>query len=212
METQVATVPQVKSAVLDSLTRAPIIGVVRTASTDEARSLAHRLIDGGIQLIEITFTVPEAPALVRELRRKVGGGPPWIGVGTTTTAERATQGLAAGAAFVVTPNVSPAVASVVRQADALLVMGALTASEIVQARELGADLVKVFPLAPVGGARYLEILRGPLGDIPMLAAGGFLPHEIPAYRKAGAIAFGVAATLLTDIPQALAWARGEECS
>jgi 2-dehydro-3-deoxyphosphogluconate aldolase / (4S)-4-hydroxy-2-oxoglutarate aldolase len=212
METQLATAPQLKSAVLASLTQAPIIGVVRTGSMDEARASAHRLIDGGIQLVEITFTVPGAPALVRELRRKVGDGPPWIGVGTTTTPERAALGVEAGAAFFVTPNVSAGVASVVRRSGALLVMGALTASEIVQAHELGADLVKVFPLAPVGGPRYLEIVRGPLADIPMLAAGGFLPEEIPAYRKAGAIAFGVAATLLTDIPRALAWARGEERS
>jgi 2-dehydro-3-deoxyphosphogluconate aldolase/(4S)-4-hydroxy-2-oxoglutarate aldolase len=210
MGTPIATAQHTKSAVLASLTQAPIIGVVRTGSIDEARRLAQRLIDGGIQLIEITFTVPDAPALVRELRRKIGGGPPWIGVGTTTTAERARLGIEAGAEFVVTPNVSAAVASVVRQSDALLVMGALTASEIVTAHELGADLVKVFPLAPVGGPRYLEIVRGPLAGIPMLAAGGFLPEEIPAYRRAGAIAFGVAAALLTDIPQALAWARGEE--
>ena len=75
-------------------------------------------------------------------------------------------------------------------------MGALTPTEIVAAIEVGADLVKVYPLPPVGGPAYLSVIRGPLGDVPMLAAGGFGVEEIPAYRQAGAIAFGLAAPLL----------------
>jgi 2-dehydro-3-deoxyphosphogluconate aldolase/(4S)-4-hydroxy-2-oxoglutarate aldolase len=99
-------------------------------------------------------------------------------------------------------------------------MGALTPTEIVAAHELGADLIKVFPLPPVGGPTYLSVIRGPLGDIPMQAAGGFGVEEIPAYAKAGAIAFGLGAPLLgvgsdeglarQRIARALALARGEE--
>jgi 2-dehydro-3-deoxyphosphogluconate aldolase/(4S)-4-hydroxy-2-oxoglutarate aldolase len=75
-------------------------------------------------------------------------------------------------------------------------MGALTATEIVAAHQLGADIVKVFPLPPVGGPAYLETIRGPLDDIPMLAAGGFGVEDIPAYARAGATAFGIGAPLL----------------
>jgi 2-dehydro-3-deoxyphosphogluconate aldolase/(4S)-4-hydroxy-2-oxoglutarate aldolase len=96
----------------------------------------------------------------------------------------------------------------------------LTPTEIVAAQELGADLVKVYPLPPVGGPRYLATVRQPLGDVPMLAAGGFPPEEIPAYRAAGAAAFGIGAPLLgcgaaderQRLARALSLARGEEAA
>jgi 2-dehydro-3-deoxyphosphogluconate aldolase / (4S)-4-hydroxy-2-oxoglutarate aldolase len=191
-----AATVQLKDQVALSLRRSPVIGVVRTSSPAEAAAQARALAAGGVELIEITFTVPGASGLVRELLAMRGEGPPWYGMGTVTTAARAREAVAAGAEFLVTPNVSAEVTREARQAGLFLVMGALTCSEIVAAHELGADLVKVFPLPPVGGPDYLARVRGPLGDIPMLAAGGFGVEEIPAYAKVGAVAFGLAAPLL----------------
>ena len=202
-----------------SLQRSPVIGVVRTASTAEARRQANLFIDGGLELIEITFSVPEAPELVREmLSERTGAGPPWIGMGTVTDAERAATALAVGAEFIVSPNTNSAVASVAREGGVLLVLGALTCTEIVAARDLGAHLVKVYPLPPVGGASYLATVRQPLTDIRMLAAGGFGVDDIPAYREAGASAFGIGSPLLGPddastrqrIQRALRLARGQE--
>src|SRR3954447_7508294 len=192
-----ATTLQIHDSVALSLRRAPIIGVVRTASRDEAAAQARSLAASGVELVEITFTVPGASGLVRELLAGPSSeGPPWCGTGTGTTAARAREAVAAGAEFIVTPNVSAEVAREARQAGLFLVMGALTPTEIVAAVEAGADLVKVYPLPPVGGPAYLSVVRGPLGDVPMLAAGGFGVEEIPAYRQAGATAFGLAAPLL----------------
>jgi 2-dehydro-3-deoxyphosphogluconate aldolase / (4S)-4-hydroxy-2-oxoglutarate aldolase len=191
------TTVQTRPLVAQSLRTAPIIGVIRTSSREEAVRQARLFAASGIEMIEITFTVPGASGLVRELRAARGeDGPPWIGMGTVTTEARAREAVAAGAQFLVTPNVSAAVARVAREADLFLVLGALTATEIVAAHELGADIVKVFPLPPVGGPAYLKVVRGPLGDIPMLAAGGFGVEEIPAYAAAGASAFGIGAPLL----------------
>lgn len=207
-----------RSEVASSLVRAPIIGVVRTGSLDEAERQARLFLAGGLELIEITFTVPGATELVRKLLgERDGAGPAWIGMGTVTDETRAADALAAGAEFVVSPNAHAGVARVVGEADRFLVLGALTPTEIVAARQLGADIVKVYPLPPVGGAGYLHTVRQPLGDIPMLAAGGFGVEEIPAYRAVGAGAFGIGAPLLesTDegtrarIGRALALARGE---
>lgn len=176
-------------------------------------------MDAGLELIEITFTVPEGPELVRRLLDERGsGGPPWIGMGTVTTPERARTALDAGSELVVTPNADPNVARLIKEAGVYLVVGALTCTEIVAARHMGADLIKVYPLPPVGGPAYLEVVRGPLGDIPMLAAGGYGVDEIPAYRAAGARAFGIGAPLLAGdeeatrrhIQRALRLARGEE--
>ncbi|MFL6237722.1 MAG: bifunctional 4-hydroxy-2-oxoglutarate aldolase/2-dehydro-3-deoxy-phosphogluconate aldolase [Thermoanaerobaculia bacterium] len=192
-----ATTLQIRDSVALSLRRAPIIGVVRTASRDEAAAQARSLAASGAELVEITFTVPGASGLVRELLAgRSSEGPPWFGMGTVTTAARAREAVAAGAEFLVTPNVSAEVAREARQAGLFLVLGALTPTEIVTAVEVGADLVKVYPLPPVGGPAYLSVIRGPLGDVPMLAAGGFGVEEIPAYRQAGAVAFGLAAPLL----------------
>jgi 2-dehydro-3-deoxyphosphogluconate aldolase/(4S)-4-hydroxy-2-oxoglutarate aldolase len=192
-----ATTLQIRDSVALGLRRAPIIGVVRTASRDEAAAQAHALAAAGVELVEITFTVPGASGLVRELLAgRAAEGPPWFGMGTVTTAARAREAVEAGAEFLVTPNVSGDVAREARRAGLFLVLGALSPTEIVAAVELGADLVKVYPLPPVGGPAYLSVIRGPLGDVPMLAAGGFGVEEIPAYRQAGAIAFGLAAPLL----------------
>ena len=180
-----------------SLRRAPVIGVVRTGSFEEAERQARLFAESGIELVEITFTVPDAPRLVRDLlARRGSSGPPWYGMGTVTTAARAREAVTAGAEFLVSPNVSSEVARIARGAGLFLVLGALTPTEVVLAHELGADIVKVYPLPPVGGPSYLSVLRQPLGDIPMLAAGGFGVEDINDYAQAGASAFGMGAPLL----------------
>jgi 2-dehydro-3-deoxyphosphogluconate aldolase/(4S)-4-hydroxy-2-oxoglutarate aldolase len=194
------TTVEIRPQVALSLRRSPVVGVVRTGSFEEATRQARLFADAGIELVEITFSVPDAPRLVREmLARRLQtseGGPPWIGMGTVTTADRAREAVLAGSEFIVTPNVSSDVARIARGAGLYLILGALTPTEVVLARELGADLVKVYPLPPVGGPLYLSTIRQPLGDIPMLAGGGFSVDEIPAYARAGAIAFGIGAPLL----------------
>jgi len=208
-----------RSRVAASLAQTPIVGVVRTSTSDEALRQANLFMANGIELIEITFTVPDAPELVAELLAKRPQiAPPWIGMGTVTDMPRAEAAVDVGAEFLVSPNVSSVVAAVARRAGLYLVLGALTCTEIVEARDLGADIVKVFPLPPVGGAAYLATVRGPLNDIPMLAAGGFTVDEIPDYRSAGATAFGIGAPLLAEddeataqrIARALRLARAQE--
>jgi 2-dehydro-3-deoxyphosphogluconate aldolase/(4S)-4-hydroxy-2-oxoglutarate aldolase len=202
------TLVDLRSAVARSLRHKPIVGVVRTATTAEAAAQARALLAAGIELVEITFSVPGAADLARlllvERDAQVGdtAGPPWIGMGTVTSAARAREALAAGAEFLVSPNVHAGVAEAARRAERFLVLGALTPTEIVAARELGADVVKVYPLPPVGGPAYLATVRQPLADIPMLAAGGFGIDDIPAYLGAGASAFGIGFPLLAGRPDA----------
>lgn len=183
----------------------PLVGVVRTDRYEEAERHARLFLAGGIRLVEITFTVPRATELVRRLLderdgRGVGGeagrAAYRVGMGTATTGERAARAVEAGSEFIISPNVSRDVAETVLAAGRYLLLGASTPTEIVAAHQLGAHLVKVYPLPALGGPDYLRVVRGPLGDIPMLAAGGFGPEEIPAYREAGASAFGIGPQLL----------------
>ena len=203
-----------------SVARAPIIAVVRHKDRAEAARQARLFARHHLEMVEVTFTVPGATALVRELlAERPAGGPPWIGMGTVTTRERAEAAVAAGAEFIVSPNTSAEVARVAKAAGLYLVLGALTPTEIVTAHEMGADLIKVYPLPPVGGPAYLSVVRQPLGDVgPMLAGGGFDIDEIPAYRAAGAVAFGIGAPLVgadeaasaARIARALELARGRQ--
>lgn len=191
------TTVELRPQVALSLRRAPVIGVVRTSSFEEASRQARLFAESGIELVEITFTVPDATRLVRDLlAERSSSGPPWFGMGTVSTAARAREAVTAGAQFLVSPNVSSDVARIARGAGLFLVMGALTPTEVVLAHELGADIVKVYPLPPVGGPSYLSVLRQPLGDIPMLAAGGFGVEDINDYARAGAVAFGMGSPLL----------------
>ena len=207
-----------RSLVAASLAESPVVGVVRTCSSVEALRQVELLMANGIELIEITFTVPDALDLVGKiLAERQGSAPPWIGMGTVTDLTRAEAAVEIGAEFLVSPNVSSVVAAVARRAGLYLILGALTCTEIVEARDLGADIVKVYPLPPVGGADYLATIRGPLDDIPMLAAGGFTVDEIADYRVAGASAFGIGAPLFGDdekstrarIARAVELARGQ---
>ncbi len=207
-----------KAQIAHSLARAPVIGVVRTASFEDGRAQAEAFLDAGLELVEITFSVPRATALVTELQARRGAGPPWIGMGTVTGPGRVAAAVTAGAEFLVSPNAGRELLQAARESGLYLVAGALTPTEIVAASEGGADLVKIYPLPPVGGPRYLATIRQPLSDIPMLAAGGFGVEEIPEYRGAGAVAFGLGSPLLGDdreetrrrVARALRLARGEE--
>lgn len=186
-----------RQSVRDTVARSPIFAVVRTDSLEQARTQAETFIRGGLEMIEITFSVPGATQLTSELLASRPEGATYkVGMGTVTTAHRAEAAVAAGAEFIVSPNASESVAEVSNQADLYLLLGALTPTEIVRATELGADLVKVYPTPPVGGPAYLSVVRQPLGDIPMLVGGGYDIDEIPAYRAAGAVAFGIGSSLL----------------
>jgi len=219
------TTTEIRSQVAQAIARSPIVGVVRTSTYEEAARQARALAAAGIELVEVTFTVPRASRLVAELiaEREAAGrsAQPFFGLGTVTTEVRAREAVATGAEFLVTPNTAVAVGEAARRAELFLIMGALTPTEVCTAAESGADLVKIFPLPPIGGPAYLRTIRGPLSDIPMLAAGGFPMDDIPAYRAAGASAFNLAGPLLgTDLPsteerrqrvaRALALARGHE--
>ena len=186
------------AAVAANLAEAPVIGVVRTDSYERAALRAETFVAAGLRMIEITFTVPRATELVERLRASSTTQGLSIGMGTVTTPERAHRAVACGSDFIVSPNVDAKVAGIARDAGRFLILGALSATEIVTAHTLGADLVKVYPLAPVGGPEYLEVVRQPLGDIPMLAAGGYGIEEIPAYRAAGAVAFGLGPPLVGE--------------
>jgi 2-dehydro-3-deoxyphosphogluconate aldolase/(4S)-4-hydroxy-2-oxoglutarate aldolase len=171
-----------------------LCGVLRTDNAEVGFQACLSAMEGGVMTIEITKTVPSCFELIKGLIATTGGRYP-VGVGTVWDPGAVHEAKQAGASFVVTPVLLPEVADACRQADILCVLGALTPTEIYQARLSGAALVKVFPVAPVGGPRYIEALNGPLGGVPFWVSGGVPIEDIGAYLRLGVKAVGLTGAL-----------------
>ena len=178
-----------------------LCGVLRTENAEAGFQACLAAMEGGVHSIEITKTVPSCFELIKGLIATTFGRYP-VGVGTVWDPGAVKEAKAAGASFVVTPVLLPEVAEACRKEDMLCVLGALTPSEIYQARLAGAALVKVFPISPVGGPRYIEALNGPLGGVPFWVSGGVPIEEIGAYLRLGVKVVGLTASLFP--PEALA--------
>jgi 2-dehydro-3-deoxyphosphogluconate aldolase/(4S)-4-hydroxy-2-oxoglutarate aldolase len=178
-----------------------VCGVLRTDDADAGFQACLAAISGGIGTIEITTTVPSCFEMVRGILATTGGTTP-IGVGTVWDPGAVRDAKDAGADFVVTPVLLPDVAEACRQEDILCVLGALTPTEIYQARLAGAALVKVFPITPVGGIEYIRALQGPMGNVPYWVSGGVEIGHIADYLRLGVKAVGLTNSLFS--PEALA--------
>jgi 2-dehydro-3-deoxyphosphogluconate aldolase/(4S)-4-hydroxy-2-oxoglutarate aldolase len=169
-----------------------IMSVIRAASPADALGAANAVAAGGIALIEITFTVPAAPSVIAEL---AGRDDLLVGAGTVITAEQAHDAIAAGARFIVAPNFSPDIAAIALDAGLFYCPGAYTPTEILRARHAGAHVVKVHPVGVAGGPDYIKVIRDPLPDVPMLAAGGTTMDNFVPFLQAGCIGVGLGPAL-----------------
>jgi 2-dehydro-3-deoxyphosphogluconate aldolase / (4S)-4-hydroxy-2-oxoglutarate aldolase len=172
-----------------------IVPVVRAASVDEANRAVEAICAGGIPVVEITMTVPNAVSVIREVAKQRGSDV-LIGAGTVTSAAQAEACLRAGAQFLVSPGLAVSVLSVARAAQKLAIPGALTPTELMNAEEQGAQLVKIFPCGNVGGPKYLKSLKAPFPKANLIPTGGVNAANAADFIAAGAFALGVGADLV----------------
>src|SRR5579864_2317872 len=172
-----------------------IVPVVRAASVEEANRAVDAICAGGIPVVEITMTVPNAVAVIREVARQRGADI-LIGAGTVTNAEQAEACIRAGAQFLVSPGLAVSVLSVARANAKLAIPGALTPTELMNAQDQGAQLVKIFPCGNVGGAKYLKSLKAPFPSSCLIPTGGVNAANAAEFIAAGAFALGVGADLV----------------
>jgi 2-dehydro-3-deoxyphosphogluconate aldolase / (4S)-4-hydroxy-2-oxoglutarate aldolase len=172
-----------------------IIPVVRAASVEEATRAVEAISAGGIPVVEITMTVPNAVSVIREVEKQ-HGAKVLIGAGTVTTAEQAESCIRAGAEFLVSPGLSVPVLSVARASEKLAIPGALTPTELMNAQDQGARLVKIFPCGNVGGPKYLKSLKAPFPKAELIPTGGVNAANAAEFIAAGAFALGVGADLI----------------
>lgn len=171
----------------------PVVGIVRGFAREVMEPMIAAAFEGGLRNIEITLNTPDAEALIC-LTRERWGDSVNIGAGTVTTLEGLHRALDAGAGFIVTPALNPDVVRECVSRGVPVMPGAMSPTEIVAAWELGATMVKVFPADGLGPA-FLRSLRGPLPHIPLMPTGGVTLETLPAFRAAGAAAFGVGTPL-----------------
>lgn len=169
--------------------------MVRASHAADAAHAVDAIEAGGIPIVEITMTVPDAPSLVRQLANSHGSRV-LIGAGTVLNSEQATACLDAGAQFLVSPGLSIAVLETAKQRAKLAIPGALTPTEIMLATSQGAKLLKIFPCGSLGGAKYLKSLRGPFPDISLIPTGGVNASNAAEFLAAGAFALGVGSELV----------------
>jgi len=174
-----------------------VIPIIRAPSADAAVAVAEALLQAGLPVAEITMTVPNAIAAIGAVAKRFPGKL-LVGAGTVTDAETARRAVDAGAEFIVTPCLVPAVIEAAQRAGVAVLPGALTPGEVFEAFRRGADMVKVFPAQSVGGAAYLRALRGPFPDIPLVPTGGVTLENIAELFTAGAAAVGVGTELVSQ--------------
>lgn len=189
-----------KTEVLKRIRETGLIPVVRAESADQALRAVAALKAGGLDILEITMTVPGAVEVIRNLTAECGSET-LIGAGTVLDPETAQACIQAGAKFIVSPALNEETIEFCGEQDVAVFPGALTPTEVVRAWNAGADAVKVFPAGAVGGANYLKALKAPLPQIELIPTGGVSLKTAADFIKAGAMALGVGADLID--PQAL---------
>ncbi|HWE51779.1 MAG TPA: bifunctional 4-hydroxy-2-oxoglutarate aldolase/2-dehydro-3-deoxy-phosphogluconate aldolase [Bryobacteraceae bacterium] len=171
-----------------------IIPGVRVAKPEQARLAAEMLARAGIPVAEITMTVPGAIHVISQLAKS---HPAMVtGAGTVLDVETAIRCVDAGAKFITSPGLIPEVVEFALKNDIVVFPGALTPTEVINAWKTGADYVKIFPCAPVGGAAYIKSLKVPLPQIPLIASGGVNQATATGFMAAGATALGLGAELI----------------
>ena len=175
--------------------RVGLIPVLRAKSAAQGLAVVKAMIDGGVTVVEVTMTVPGAVDLLKALKKEYGNDL-LLGSGTVTTAEQCQETIDAGAEFVVSPSLHPEVIATTKKNGKVSCPGALTPTEAITAWNAGADYVKIFPCAAVGGASYLKSLAGPFPQLKIIPTGGVTLQTAESFIKAGARALGVGSDLV----------------
>jgi 2-dehydro-3-deoxyphosphogluconate aldolase / (4S)-4-hydroxy-2-oxoglutarate aldolase len=171
-----------------------VIPAIRVSSAEDAHFAADTVAKAGIPIVEITMTVPQACELMTHLVRHHPDIV--VGAGTVLSTKMAGECLDSGANFLTSPGFNQKIIEYAAQKGIAVLPGALSPTEIITAWEAGADYVKVYPCAELGGDRYIKALKAALPQIPLVAAGGINQHTAPGYILAGASAIGVGSELI----------------
>ncbi|MBA3785715.1 MAG: bifunctional 4-hydroxy-2-oxoglutarate aldolase/2-dehydro-3-deoxy-phosphogluconate aldolase [Acidobacteria bacterium] len=183
-----------KTEVIEKIREVGIIPVVRAGSHEEAQTVIKALIAGGINVLEVTMTIPNAVELIARLTGEYRNATV-IGAGTVLDRQSAEKCIEAGAKFIVSPILDLETVSFCNENEIAVLAGALTPTEIFTAWKAGADLVKVFPVSAMGGISYLKAIKTVFPQIEFVPTGGINLENAVDYIKSGAFAVGIGGEL-----------------
>ena len=175
---------------LQKLRAARVVGVLRANGAEASIGAALAAARGGLTCLEITYTTPDAARAIRALRDQLPRDV-LIGAGTVMNADQAREALDSGADFLVSPHLGERVLELALERNAIYVPGAITPTEIARALELGAQVLKLFPIGSSGGRAFLKDLLGPFPQLKVMVTGGVTPKEVSGYIQTGALAVGL---------------------
>jgi 2-dehydro-3-deoxyphosphogluconate aldolase / (4S)-4-hydroxy-2-oxoglutarate aldolase len=183
-----------RAAMTEAIETLGIVAVIRLRDAQKLRAIVDALIAGGVRALEVTMTVPDAVRLIGELSASL---PPefWLGAGTVLDAGTATAVIDAGARFVVSPVLRREIITVCHEHAVPAFPAGFSPTEILDAHDAGADIVKVFP-ATVLGPQFIKDLRGPLPQVKLMPTGGVTPENVGEWIRAGAAAVGIGSAIL----------------
>ena len=185
-----------KEKTLKIIHKAGIVPVIRAESSEQAAKIVEAIKAGGINVIEITMTVPGAVDLIKELCEKYKDEPEVvIGAGSVLDGETARNVILAGAEFVVGPALNEDMIAVANRYQKPVIPGAMTPSEVVRAMEAGADVVKIFPAA-LFGPKIIKAIKGPIPQAKLLPTGGVSHDNVKEWIKAGSYAVGAGSAIV----------------
>lgn len=183
-----------KEQVISRITEGGLVAVVRAESSDQALKIADACIKGGVVGIEITFTVPGADQVIRDLVKVYGDGQMIIGAGTVMDPETARIAILAGSQYIVSPYLNLEMVKLCNRYRVPCMPGAMSIKEVVEGMEAGADIIKVFP-GDLFGPKIIKAIRGPIPYAKLMPTGGVNVDNVEEWIRAGAVAVGAGGAL-----------------
>ncbi|QUH26820.1 bifunctional 2-keto-4-hydroxyglutarate aldolase/2-keto-3-deoxy-6-phosphogluconate aldolase [Serpentinicella alkaliphila] len=179
--------------VVQRIEKVGVVAVVRAENTEKAKNIALACMKGGIDSIEITFTVPRAQNVIEDLSTEFGKEL-LVGAGTVLDSETARIAILAGANYIVSPAFDLETAKLCNRYQIPYMPGCMTIKEMIIAMEAGADVLKIFP-GSVFGPDYIKAVKGPLPQALMMPTGGVSIDNVDKWIKNGCIAVGIGGNL-----------------
>lgn len=183
-----------KQQVLARIIESGLVAVVRAESGDQAKRIAEACLAGGMQAIEITYTVPGAHHIMEELAKAYSPDELIIGAGTVLDPETARISLLSGAQYVVSPCLNTETVRLCNRYQVPVMAGAMTIKEIIECLEAGADMIKLFP-GELFGPAMVKAIKGPLPQAQIMPTGGVSIDNVRDWIKAGCVAVGAGSSL-----------------
>jgi 2-dehydro-3-deoxyphosphogluconate aldolase/(4S)-4-hydroxy-2-oxoglutarate aldolase len=183
-----------KQQVLERICKSGLVAVVRAENGEQAKRIAEACLAGGMQAIEMTYTVPGAHRIMEELAKSYSPEELIIGAGTVLDPETARISILSGAQYVVSPCLNVETVRMCNRYQVPVMAGAMTIKEIVECMEAGADVVKLFP-GELFGPAMVKAIKGPLPQAQIMPTGGVSVSNVQEWIKAGCIAVGAGSSL-----------------